>query len=266
MKKYIAIAFLVGVMAFASYYMINVQQSQLFFNVPGFIVVIGGTLLAAVLSHSHEAVWKLFRNLPSRLREKPLNWSSELNNFFRIAEKYRIGNVRAGEQLLERVGDPFLKHGIQMVLDRSSRDDIAKILSWQIGAQREFFAAEIRILKTFASFAPAFGMLGTLFGLIQMLSVLGGDGLEEIGKAMGFAMMTTVYGLVISNVIFRPMISKLEKKAEARLAWFNVQFEAIQMLYEKRHPKIMKEYLDAFSPRSESFAENSGETLGLISV
>ncbi len=83
-------------------------------------------------------------------------------------------------------------------------------LQWRTANIKEEDKAEIRVLQSMIGFAPAFGMLGTLFGLMSLLFRLGESGLAEIGVSMGFAMITTVYGLVLSNLIIKPLAIKME--------------------------------------------------------
>ena len=80
----------------------------------------------------------------------------------------------------------------------------------------------------------------------RLLYGLGDSGLAEIGSTMGFAMTTTVYGLIISNLVFKPLAIRMERRAKHRYAWLNVQYEAILMVYDKRNPIMIREYIEAF--------------------
>jgi chemotaxis protein MotA len=88
-------------------------------------------------------------------------------------------------------------------------------------------------------------MLGTLFGLVSLLDDLGSAGLEQIGVAMGFALMSTLYGLLASTLLFRPLALKLEDRSRERLTRMGFLLEAVLMLFERRHPLVIREYLES---------------------
>ena len=89
-------------------------------------------------------------------------------------------------------------------------------------------------------------MLGTLLGLVRLLFNLGDSGLGLVGSAMGFAMITTVYGLVISNLVIKPIVIKMEQRLREQQAWQRVKQEILVLLFEKAHPSVIEEALSAF--------------------
>jgi chemotaxis protein MotA len=97
-----------------------------------------------------------------------------------------------------------------------------------------------------AVFAPAFGMLGTLFGLVHMLAGLGNSGLGEIGGTMAFAMITTVYGIIFSNLFFKPLAIKMERRINFQVSQLNVLMEGVSQVYQRRHPTQIYETLEAY--------------------
>jgi chemotaxis protein MotA len=121
--------------------------------------------------------------------------------------------------LLKAFPASFLKTDLSLVIDRYSKDHLMRILQWHIGKKRDELESDILPLRTMGGYAPAFGMLGTLFGLISMLFGLGNIQLEHLGLSMGFAMMTTVYGLIAATLIFKPLAGKLERHVKEKLVW-----------------------------------------------
>jgi chemotaxis protein MotA len=87
-------------------------------------------------------------------------------------------------------------------------------------------------------------MLGTLLGLLQMLFSVGSGDLARMGAAMGFAMLTTVYGLVVANLVLKPLASKLERRNRRQLSQSLVDLQAVMLLYERRHPEYIREVID----------------------
>jgi len=217
-----------------------------FFNIPGLMVVIGGTLTATFVSRPINDVYKVLRTLPALFREDEDNIEVDITQLLRFASCYRSGNLRAAERELATISNPFLSCGLQQVIDGASLEDLNKSMQWRMSGLRSRDQGQTQILYTMSVFAPAFGMLGTLFGLVHMLSGLGNSGMNEIGVTMAFAMVTTVYGIVASNLLFKPLAIKMERRTNQRLMRMNSLSEGILQIYEKRHPTLIKESLDAF--------------------
>jgi chemotaxis protein MotA len=177
---------------------------------------------------------------------------TEINDLLTIAHWYRLGNIYAAERAIEQVHNPLLRSGAQLVIDQEPIHDIIKMLQWRIASVRAKEQGDASILRTMSVFAPAFGMLGTLFGLMQMLSHLGSAGLPEIGAAMSFALITTLYGLVLANMIFKPLAMKMDRRAQQEITSMNFILEGIMLLHQRRHPTIIKEALTMYMLQLQS--------------
>jgi len=237
---------LAGVIFIMTMIFMSPDNVAAFFNIPGFIVVIGGTLAATFVSRPVNDVYKVLRSLPGLFREEEDTISADITQLLRFAGAYRSGSLRAAERELAAIGDPFLSCGLQQVIDAAPLEDLNKSMQWRISGLRNRDQGQTQILHTMSVFAPAFGMLGTLFGLVHMLSGLGDRGLNEVGVTMAFAMITTVYGIIASNLLFKPLAIKMERRTNQRLMRMNALREGILQIYAKRHPTLIKETLDAF--------------------
>lgn len=230
----------IGMLAMAS------DHIAAFFNIPGLIVVIGGTLAATVISRPAADVRRVLRNLPAMLRQPRDTFEPDAAQLLQFAARFRHGSLRVAEQEIMRVTNPFLRAGLRAVIDRMPREELGNTLQRQVAAARAREQGQIQILYAMAGFAPAFGMLGTLFGLVHMLSGLGSSGLEAIGSSMAFAMITTVYGILASNLLFKPLAIKLEREAAQRLLQMRALSEGVLQIQERRHPMLIKESLQSF--------------------
>lgn len=230
------------------------EHAGLFFNIPGLLVVIGGTFAATLVSRPLHDVRAVLREWPALLRDEQPTAVAEMNQLLRFAEWYRLGNLRAAEHELTQVVQPFLYAGLRLLVDGCQPQDLSKSLQWRMSGLRAREQGQAQILRTMAVFAPAFGMLGTLFGLIHMLSGLGESGLDEIGSSMAFAMITTLYGIVAANLFFKPLAIKLERRTHQRLLQMGMLMEGVLMVYEKRHPTLIRETLEAFELHREATA------------
>ncbi len=219
-----------------------------FFNIPGLLVVFGGTLAATVVSRPIADVKRVLRSLPELVEDKDdaVSAEVEIEQLLRVAEWYRRGNLYNAELELERIQNSYLHGGIRMVFDAAPLPDLIKVLQWRSAGVRMREHADSQILRTMAALAPAFGMLGTLFGLVQMLSGLGHSGLQEIGATMAFAMSATLYGILSANLVLKPLAIKMERRTQRRLVLMNMLQEGILLLYERRHPMLIRETLEAY--------------------
>lgn len=217
-------------------------------NLPGLILVLGGTFLASIIGHSPRPVMDLLRRVPSLFKEQEEPGTDDYKPFTNVADRYRRGDVRGAEQAAQAIKDPFLRGGTRLALDPHNGEELGRMLQWRMRQQKERDNRDIRILRTMATFAPAFGMLGTLLGLVSLLGDLGQSGMEYIGVAMGFALMSTLYGLLAANLLFRPLALKVEDRSRRQLLHMNFLVDAIMMLYERQHPVLIGEFMNSVQP------------------
>lgn len=252
-----------GVLLVLGMIVMSPEHIGLFFNIPGLLVVVGGTFAAALVSRPWRDVQTVLRRMPELLRDETSTVAAEMHQLLRFAEWYRLGNLRAAERELANVDHPFLHAGLRMLVDGCQPQDLSKSLQWRMSGLRAREQGEAQILRTLAVFAPAFGMLGTLFGLVHMLSGLGESGLGEIGSSMAFAMITTLYGIVAANLFFKPLAIKLERRTHQRLLQMGMLMEGMLMVFEKRHPTLIRETLEAFELHADA-ASPAPQVLSLV--
>lgn len=217
-----------------------------FFSIPGLLVVIGGTLAATLLSRPFEEVRKLLHTVPELFRADDSQVERDIDELLQFAQKHRFASPRAAEKALAEISNPFVAAGLRQVIEGCSLDDLSRALQWRIAGVRTQESGQTQILHTMAAFAPAFGMLGTLFGLVHMLAGIGDAGLDQIGSSMAFAMVTTVYGIVASNLVFKPLAIKMERRTGQRLMQMSSLMEGVLQVQQKRHPMLIKEALEAY--------------------
>jgi chemotaxis protein MotA len=213
-------------------------------NLPGLVLVLGGTFVASVIGHSLPAVLALLRRVPRLLRETPQPGLADRDTLLLVAGLYRRGDVRGAERASQGLRDDFLLQGARLALDPYNGAELARVMQWRMRHRQEQDAAEVRILRTMAGFAPAFGMLGTVLGLVSVLGELGPGSVQHMGVAMGFGLLSTLYGLLAANLLLRPLALKLEDRSRRRLSQMGFLLEAVVMLYERQHPLLLGEYLD----------------------
>lgn len=226
-----------------------------FFNIPGLIVVLGGTLAATLVSRPIKEVLRVLRQIPALLEDHRPNAEAEIQQLLNFADLYRRGALRLAEQQLQVTTNPILLTGLRHIVDGGGRDELIKLVRYRVHAQRQHAESDVNIMRTMAIFAPAFGMLGTLFGLIHMLNGLGSSGISEIGTAMAFAMITTLYGIVAANLFLKPLAMKLERRQQQEFSVSHMLCEGLLMVQERRHPALILDALEVFGrqPRDRVF-------------
>jgi len=219
----------------------------------GLVLVACGTVLVARLSHTPAGLRALRRTLRElrAARRSPQDGALDLRWFLQAANFFRYGNIRPAEEAARQIPDPVLRRGCELVLDGFQRPQLAIALQRQIAEQRDLLVRPVELLRAMAGYAPSLGMFGTLLGLLQMLFGTSSGDVSHMGAAMGFAMMTTVYGLVLSNLLLKPLATKLEQRNRRYLTQSIVAMQAVMLLHERQHPEYIRDVInDVRVPRA----------------
>jgi len=222
-----------------------------FVNLPGLLLVLGGTLAATLVSYPLHEVLRVFRVFTIVLRNERLYAERDIAELVEVAKLKFQGEINRADEKLTRIKNPFLRSGMQMVLDGASNQDIMTLLQWRIGRMRARERAEAQIFRTMSSFAPAFGLLGTLLGLINMMHAMDAAHFTEIGGSMALALVATLYGILLANLVFKPIALKLERRTEQRVMVMNMMVEGVMLMQQQRSPAFIRETLQSFLAQSE---------------
>jgi chemotaxis protein MotA len=224
----------------------SAEDPLLFVDLPGLGIVLVGTAAATFIAYPLREVLRVFGLMRTIVRNEHLYIDKDLGDLVDISRIWMQGDIRTVEQNLERVSNPFLRNGVQLVIDNVPEQDILDLLQWRIARMKAKEHAEAQLFRVMAGFAPAFGMLGTLIGLVNLLFLLGDGDMTAIGRQMALALMTTFYGVLLANLVFKPVAVKLERRTEQRLVLLNTILQGISMMSQKRSPSMMRETLNAF--------------------
>ena len=222
------------------------QSPLSFFNLPGLLIVLTGTLAATMISYPMREIRRVVALVGSVFRREPDFIREDIDELVALAREWMHGDARAVERALENTRNPFLRTGISLVIDNVREEEILDLLRWRITRLRARELAEAQIFRTMATYAPAFGMLGTLVGLINMLEVIQNGDLAVIGPRMGVALLSTFYGILLANLLFRPIAVKLERRTEDRLIAMNMVLEGVSMISRRRLPSFIEATLNSF--------------------
>lgn len=225
---------------------LTAQDAWAFVNLPGLAIVLGGTFAATLLAYPLREVVNVFKILWIVLRNEKLYAKDDQAELVTVARQLMQGNLVHAENQLEQVKNPFLRTGLELIINNTPIEDIAELLEWRILKMKIRERAEAQIYRTMAVFAPAFGMLGTLVGLVNMLQGMGDSNMAQIGADMAFALLTTLYGVALANLFFKPIAIKFERRTERRVQLMNMIREGVLLIAKGRSPAYIREYLTTF--------------------
>ena len=229
----------------------SAEDAASFIDLPSLGIVAIGTLAATFISYPLREVLRIFRLLGPVLRNERLHTEQDIDDLISISRLWMKDDIRKVEAALENVSNPFLKTGVQLVIDHTPEQDIIDLMQWRVSRLRARERAEAQLFRTMAGFAPAFGMLGTLVGLVNLLFLLGDGDMAAIGQQMALALMTTFYGILFANLLLKPVAVKLERRTEQRVIVMSMIMQGVSMMCQKRSPSLMRETLNSFMEEHE---------------
>jgi chemotaxis protein MotA len=222
------------------------EDPLLFIDLPGLCIVLGGTMAATFLSYPLKEVVRVFKLINTVIRNERQYTQKDIEELVDISRLWIRDDPVAVEKALKRITNPFLRSGVQLVIERTPEEDILDLMQWRIARLKAQEAAEAQLFRVMASYAPAFGMVGTLVGLVNLMDILGGGDMQLIGRHLAVALMTTFYGILLANLVFKPVAVKLERRTEQRVVLMNMVMQGIAMMTAKRSPSLMRETLKSF--------------------
>ncbi len=219
---------------------------SIYWNAPSVLIVIGGSFAALMVSNPLNRMLGIMRYINLTLRVPNYEEERIIANLVTFSEKARREGLLALEDDLEEVEEEFMRKGIQLVVDGTDPEIIKNILYTELNQLQERHQDGIQIFDQWGKLAPAFGMLGTLIGLIAMLANLNDQ--SAIGSGMSVALITTLYGAFLANLIFIPMKSKLEGRDKYETLVREIMIEGILSIQSGDNPRILEEKLLSFLP------------------
>lgn len=250
---------IVGGLVLIVYYGIgDPAKIAMFIDIPSVAIVMGGTVAAMFVAYPMSALKSIFTVMKFTFLPQSRDPVSVIKTIVSFAEQARREGILALENRLAEVKDDFLKKGIQLAVDGTEQGLIKDILSTEIAFIESRHKSNAQILDDFAAIAPAFGMIGTLIGLVLMLANMSDP--SAIGPAMAVALITTFYGALIANLFFIPMAMKLKSATADEVLEKSIMLEGIISLQGGENPRIVEWKLMAFiDPESRLKASGNKE-------
>jgi chemotaxis protein MotA len=233
-----------------------------FYNFNSVLIVLGGTLAATLVALPLNAVGNIFNILKKVFIGEQYDYIGTIDEIVEKAQKSRKDGLLSLEADLPNMKAGFFKNGIELAINERESSRLRTFLNLELNNIQSRHIAGQELFLYMGTYAPAFGMLGTVLGLIVMMNNFAGSGEEssasydvaekfaQLLSGMGLALITTFYGVFMANMIFLPIGGKLKRKSENEMMLKNIVVEGIISIHAREHPILIKEKLMTFVPYS----------------
>jgi chemotaxis protein MotA len=250
MSPYTIAGMLVGVGLFIMSILLSTDNGLVFFSVPSLLLVVGGTLANAFISYEPRTVTDSLRDIGRMFGRSLMRADVVRGEAARVVEWARVfqtQGIRGLENHLRQSGllDPLLEFGVTLVVDGHRPADVREMMGNLVESEYFRRASRVVVLRNMASTAPAFGMVGTLVGLVIMLDGLARDP-AALGSGLAVALLTTLYGVLLARLVFQPAADKtLERERLIRFRNY-LMLEGFTMIAEGRRPLFVETRMNSF--------------------
>ena len=213
----------------------------MFIDIPSFLITVGGSFAAVLITFDLDTVKRIPSALKMSIVSPSVNKVDLVDQFKELSKIIRKDGILAIEQQVAEMEDPFLKKGLELIVDGVDAESVKEILEIELNEKEKVYGSSSKIFKLWGSYAPAFGMVGTLIGLIQMLSDMGSP--DDIASGMSTALITTLYGALFTNMIFNPIGFNIESKGEKEIEYLEMVVCGLQSIQNGDSVRAMEEKL-----------------------
>ena len=231
----------------------------IFINMPSVMITVGGSIAAMMVGYSLKQIIKIPTFFRVALFPPKYDLSNLILTIVSFSEKARREGLLALEDDLEELDDPFMRKGLQLVVDGTDPELVKNILENDIAQMASRHDDNKRMFDDWSTWAPAFGMIGTLMGLIMMLTRL--EDRAAIGPALGVALITTLYGAIMCYLFFQPLASRLDVMTNKEILYRGIILMGVLSIQSGDNPRIVKDKLISFLPATmrEEITEEVGD-------
>ena len=217
-----------------------------FIDIPSLLVVVGGAVAAAMICFPLKAMIGSIKVMLKVFLNKSEKGHELIGQLVSLAETARRDGLLALESRQDEIKNNFVKLGIQMAVDGTHPEVIEDVLRTEVESMNARHRDGKSVMDQLGRFAPAYGMIGTLMGLIMMLSNMSDP--SSIGTGMAVALITTLYGAIVSNVIFLPFAEKLGFLHKQEVLTLEIVIRGIMAIQSGENPRVIEQKLNTFLP------------------
>lgn len=230
-----------------------------FISPAAFAITVGGSFAAILINYPIEQVKKMGKIFAASFKTISVSNTELIQQFSNLSKKARREGLLSLEDEIDKFDDEYLRKGLQMVVDGIEPEVIKDILELEVAEMAARHKMNSGMYKSWATFAPAFGMVGTLIGLIQMLANL--SDADALAVGMANALVTTFYGSLLANLFLLPFANNLEYKSNMEVSNKEMMIEGILGIQSGVNPRIVEEKLVTYLSPAEKkeYMANNGE-------
>lgn len=210
------------------------------------LIVLGGTLGATCIHFSLRDIQVSYAAFLTILQERHVDPRSRIRFLVGLAQRVRKEGLLVLEEVSRTANDPFLKVALDLAVDTQEPEELRRTLEIEVQSAYARSVRPVQVFETMGTYAPALGLIGTLVGLIQMLGAL--EDPTTVGPAMGVALITTLYGAVLANMLFLPVAGKLRNRADEDALVKSVTIEGVICISRQENPLVVEQKLQTFMP------------------
>lgn len=220
-----------------------------YINAPSVFITVGGVVCATIASFPIKRLKDAIQAVKNAFKKETDDASADVEFLIGMANTARKEGILALENYAQEIEDPFLKKGIMLIVDGSDPELIKGIMETELDFIKERHSDNRAVLDAMAAYSPAFGMIGTLIGLINMLKNL--SDMDSLGPQMALALITTFYGSMLANLVFNPLSKKLKAIGSREYLRKEMILEGLLSIQDGENPRIIREKLNAFLSRAQ---------------
>jgi chemotaxis protein MotA len=221
---------------------------EIFIHVPSMMIVFGGATGAVLISFQLKEVLGVIGVIRKAFFSEQVDNAALIQQIVQLSQKARKEGLLAIDKEINQIEDAFLRSGMEMVVDGTEAELIRNIMETELSYTMSRHKRGQLILTSYGEYAPAFGMIGTLIGLIAMLQNLSDP--SQIGGGMAVALITTFYGAFAANLVFLPLAKKLKNRSEEEIITKEMIIEGVLSIQFGEHPNtIQRKLMNFLSPK-----------------
>ncbi len=225
------------------------QVISSFINLPSVYITFGGAISATIMSVPVSYLKEVPKNLKVLMKKEKINLSTYIDSIEELAKEARLKGLLVLEEKIKtlELQDEFLKYCVMLIVDAIEPTKVRAQIENEIDCIESRHSAAWKVFDTLGSFGPAFGMLGTLVGLINMLANMNADGgADALGQGMSVALVTTFYGSILANMICAPISNRLKAKHDEEMIAKELIMEGVLSIQSGENPKYIREKLNSY--------------------
>lgn len=215
-----------------------------YYDLPSVIITIGGSIAGVLASNKLKDFIIGLKSISLAFKEKVIDPGAVISNIIDLSNVARKEGLLALEEASNDIEDPFLKKGIMLVVDGTDPELVRGILETELTCLEERHKKVISFWEKWAELGPAWGMIGTLIGLVNMLNNM--EDASSIGPSMAVALITTLYGSIIANWLCNPVATKMKVNNDQEVIVKEVMVEGLLSIQAGENPRVIEEKLKSF--------------------